>query len=137
MDTMPILRCHSIFYVDHVCLLHRGCCDSRSNKSVRIIMNIVMHLNSFLFKTVVVHKLSKFVFLTRCSWVRSYILPNLEIRITVDVNGQQCPHRRPIPPPIYSEVRACPKLWFVFPSGLLKSKTALQTCIQYMSLSVC
>jgi hypothetical protein len=48
-------------------------------------------------------------------------LPELELWLTAGVTGRQGMFTTPmhlIPPLVYPEVRVCPILWFVFPTGL-------------------
>jgi hypothetical protein len=62
----------------------------------------------------------------------SYRLPDLEIGLMAGVTGRQgmlTSHRHLIPRMIYSKVRVCPILWFVyFRTGLMWSRTVRYVC---------
>jgi hypothetical protein len=71
------------------------------------------------------------LFLTKWFDYSWYRLLELEIGLKVGVTGRQyllTSPRQLIPPLVYSEVRVCPILWFVFPTGLMTSMSVGYLC---------
>jgi hypothetical protein len=65
------------------------------------------------------------------SWLWFIPLSDLEIGLPAGVTGRQgmlTSPRHLVPPLVYSNVRVCPILWFVFPTGLLISMTVRYLC---------